>query len=133
MPHSLLSGPSLPRSGQVLYLQVPGMGSSKVRPCVVLFQRHSDLWLVPLSSDTWLPSKNPVVHFKDGMSFAVLDRAFALPARSRSYFRSFGQISMRAVDCCIRSLRKAMDSGSIVVPDLQFLKGRTVLVPSLIY
>ncbi len=109
------------------------MGSKKVRPCVVLFQRRSDLWLVPLSSDTWRPSKNPVVHFKDGMSFAVLDRAFVLPASSRVYFRSFGKVSMRAVDFCICSLRRAMDSGSIVVPGLQFLMGRTVLVPSLIY
>ena len=133
MLRSFLSGPFVPRSGQVLYLQVPGMGSKKVRPCVVLFQRHSDLWLVPLSSDTWRPSENPVVHFKGGMSFAVLDRAFALPMQSSSHVCSFNIVSMRAVDCCIRLLRRAMDAGSIINPGLQFLKGRTVLVPSSIY
>jgi hypothetical protein len=110
----------VPQSGRVVYLRVPGMGKDKVRPCVVLFQWRSDLWLLPLSSDTWRPTENPVVHFNGGMSFAVLDRVFALPAAKCSV-NSVKHISGRAVRCCIGSLKRAIEAGGIFAPGLKSL------------
>jgi hypothetical protein len=118
-------GQSVPRCGQVIYLRVPGMGIDKVRPCVVLFSWKSEFWLVPLSSDTWRPSSNPVVHFNGGMSFVVLDRAFAAPANQCTDI-SMKSISDRAASYCINSLKRAIEAGSIFIPDLcSLVSGQT--------
>jgi hypothetical protein len=102
-------------TGEVAYVSVPGMGYAKTRPCLVLGAAGSDVALLPLSSDTWNPRLNPSVYFNDGVSFAVLDRVFTLPASS-VVTSSKRQISGRALRACIASLRAGVESGRLQLP-----------------
>ena len=103
------------RKGGVLYVTAPGMGLAKTRPCLVVAASGSDVALVPLSSDTWNPKLNPSLYFNDGLSFAVLDRTFTLP---RDYLEgaAMREISGRALNTCLESLRNGVASGQLKLP-----------------
>ena len=104
--------PSVPSDGDVVYVSAPAMGQHKVRPCVVLYQGSGKTWLLPLSSDTWNPKQNPVIHFNGGLSFGVLDKVFALPT-SQCLRNRNGRVSQGAVTCCLRTLRRAKALGQL--------------------
>ena len=104
--------PSVPSDGDVVYVSAPAMGQHKVRPCVVLYQGSGKTWLLPLSSDTWNPKQNPVIHFNGGLSFGVLDKVFVLPT-SQCLRNRNGRVSKGAVTCCLRTLRRAKALGQL--------------------
>ena len=63
-------------TGDVIYHEVEEMGAGKRRPCLVIAGSKSQVFLIPLSSANLNPSINPVIRFKGGISFAVLDHVF---------------------------------------------------------
>lgn len=110
---SICSNSASPRrKGEVLYVTAPGMGHAKTRPCLVLGASDCEVALLPLSSDTWSPQLNPSLYFNEGLSFAVLDRTFTLPRQSVAE-ASKREISARAVNTCIESLRACVVSGQL--------------------
>ena len=114
--HRICGSSVAPREvGEVVYVSVPGMGSAKTRPCLVLGAAGSDVALLPFSSDTWNPKFNPSVYFNDGVSFAVLDRLFILPAGS-VVDSPKRQISGRALRTCISAVRAGVESGRLRLP-----------------
>jgi hypothetical protein len=115
MHHNRCSYPLPCEMGEVIYATAPGMGSDKTRPCLVLGDAGSELALLPLSSDTWCPRLNPSVFFNDGISFAVLDRAFTV-SKSSVQAGPKRHISRRALGTCIDSLRAGVECGLLHLP-----------------
>ena len=98
------------------------MHHHKIRPCVVIRKTRWKTWLLPLSSDTWNPSVNPVIGFNGSLSFAVLDRLFSVPTSEIVRF-SARTISARALKTCLLALSNAAGNGSAVIPNDFLLAG----------
>jgi len=108
--------------GLVVYRSVPAMRHHKIRPCVVISKTRWKTWLLPLSSDTWNPSVNPVVGFNGSLSFAVLDRLFSVPTSDLIDLPA-KKLSARGLNTCVLALRNAAVSGCTFLPNDFHLAG----------
>jgi hypothetical protein len=113
---------TLPVPGLVVYRSVPAMRHHKIRPCVVIAKTRRKTWLLPLSSDTWNPSVNPVVGFNGNLSFAVLDRLFSVPT-SELVGVTAKKLSTRGLNTCVLALRNASVGGRTFLPNDFHLAG----------
>ena len=96
-------------TGDVIYHEVEEMGAGKRRPCLVIAGSKSQVFLIPLSSANLNPSINPVIRFKGGISFAVLDHVFTMDIRECA--AAYSRVSEGAIASCLKSLTAVVISG----------------------
>ena len=96
-------------TGDVIYQEVKGMGEGKRRPCVVIAGTQNQVFLIPLSTQNWNPTINPVIHFRGGISFVVLDRIFTMNIQDCCVANN--RVSEGAISTCLKALTSAVISG----------------------